>query len=60
MGLFLIMNNIEPFLIEKSAKISIEKIKYFDLSKKICGTLRISDGTPKCRGTQFENHCPNR
>jgi hypothetical protein len=55
-GLFLIINIINQLLIEKISQISIERLEYFGLTKKYCGTLRISDGTLECRGTQFENH----
>ncbi len=50
MGLFLIMNNIELFLIEKSAKFRQKNSNISFCRKKFCGT-------PKCWGTQFENHC---
>jgi hypothetical protein len=34
----------------------VGKTVKFRVDEKICGTLWISGGIPKCRGTQFENH----
>jgi hypothetical protein len=50
MCLFFNIKNIEQHL--------IEKLENFLLTKKNYGTPQISGGTLKCRGTQFENHCP--
>jgi hypothetical protein len=49
MDLFLILNNLQQLSFDKKNEI-------FRIDEKNCDTLWISDGTPKYRGTQFENH----